>query len=244
MIWILSLILLILLLLVGKKRGFKTFVTFYLSVVLIIIYVIIMSFGANAIILALIICILSTLICLFLLNGYNVKTKSSFISIMMVLLFIFPIIFFIGKYANIQGFSSESVESISYYSFDLNYDMTNVVIGLYLVCIIGTIIDTSISISSSMNEVLNNNQKISSKELFKSGMRIGEDILGTTINTLFFALISTFLGFFMWHKDLSLEYLLNYKVFVFDFAQLLISFIGSILIVPITALVSSKILKK
>ena len=244
MIWLLSFILFLLLFLVGRERGFKTFVTFYISIILIILYILIMSFNVNAIILALIICILSTVICLFLLNGYNIKTKSSFISIMIILVLIFPLIFFISKNANIQGFSMEDIETIGYYSFDINYDMTNVVIGMYLVCIIGTIIDTSISISSAMNEVLVNNPKLSSKELFKSGMSIGQDILGTTVNTLFFALICTFIGFFMWHKELSLEYLLNYKVFAFDLIQLLISFIGSILIVPITSYVSSIMLKK
>lgn len=244
MIWILSFILFVLLFLVGRERGFKTFVTFYLSILLIILYTIIMSFGANAIILALIICILSTLICLFVLNGYNIKTKSSFISIIIILLIIFPLIYLIGINANIQGFSMDSIETIGYYSFDINYDMTNVIIGIYLVCIIGTIIDTSISISSAMNEVLINNPKISKKELFKSGMSIGQDILGTTINTLFFALIVTFIGFFMWHKELSLEFLFNYKVFAVDLIQLLISFIGSILIVPITSLISSNLLKK
>ena len=244
MIWILSFILFVLLLLVGRERGFKTFVTFYLSIILIILYIIIMSFKANAIIVALIICVLSTLICLFVLNGNNIKTKSSFISIMIVLLFIFPLIYFVGKYANIQGFSMESIDSIGYYSFDINYNYTNVIIGMFLVCIIGTVIDTSISISSAMNEVLINNPKIDKNELFKSGMTIGEDILGTTINTLFFALISTFIGFFMWHKDTSLEILFNYKAFTFDLIQLLISFIGSILIVPITSFISSRMMKK
>ena len=96
--------------------------------------------------------------------------------------------FFIGKISNIQGFSSDSVETIGAFSYLINYDMTKVIIGMYLICVIGTIIDTSISVSSSMNEVLENNPKINEKELYKSGMNVGGDILSTTINTLFFAI--------------------------------------------------------
>ena len=120
MITVLSIILFLLLLTVGKERGVKTFFTFYLSLLLIIIYVVFMSIGMNAITLALIICILSTITCLFILNGYNKKTKSAFISVMIVLLLIFGLIYIIGKRANIGGFSMESLESIGAFSYDIN----------------------------------------------------------------------------------------------------------------------------
>ncbi|MBR1413374.1 MAG: YibE/F family protein [Bacilli bacterium] len=239
MIKILSLILFILLALVGRERGIKTFFTFYLSLLLIIFYIIFMSFGLNAIILAIITCILASVISLFMLNGYNVKTKASFISIMVVLVFIFLLVFFIGKSSSIQGFSNDSIESIGAYSFEINYDMCDVFIGMYLVCSIGTLIDTSISISSAVNEVYENNKKITQKELFKSGMNIGHDILSTTINTLYFALVCGFIGFFLWHRGGTLGYLLNYKVFAQEVIKVLIAFIGSILIIPITAFISS-----
>jgi len=242
MVFVLSLVLFILLLLIGKERGFKTFITFFLSIFLIILYLSFISLGLNAYILAIIICLIATVITLFIINGHNIKTKSSFYSIMIVLIIVFVIIFLISKNANIQGFSMESIESIGGLSFDINYDMTNVLIGMYLISIIGTIIDTSISVSSAMNEVYVNNPKIDSKELFKSGMNVGKDILSTTINTLFFALISNFIGFFMWHHNISLEYVINYKAFVNYIIELLIAFIASIIIIPITAFITSKIL--
>lgn len=242
MIKLLSVILFIFLFMINKKRGFKTFLTFYLNIFLIILYLIFIYFGFNAIILAIITTILCTVVSLFLLNGNNLKTKSSFISILIVLFFIFILIFIIGKKANIQGFGIESLESIGLYSYDINYDMTDVMIGMYLLCIIGTVIDTSISISSSMNEVLENNKGISEKDIFKSGMNVGKDILSTTINTLYFPFISSFIGFFLWHNNQSFSYLINYKVFAQFMVQLLISFIASILIIPITAFVSSRLL--
>lgn len=238
-LWI---ILFFLLLYIGKRRGVKTFFSFLLSMVLIIAYIILMAFGFNALILALIICILASLVSIFLLNGYSKKTKAAFIGVMIVLSMVFILTYIIGKRANIGGFGDESLETIGIFNFDINYNMNNVIIGMYLVCVMGTIIDTSISISSAMNEVLENNPKIKEKELYKSGMNIGADILSTTINTLYFALISTFIGFFMWHKAMSIEYLINYKVFVQNIIQLLITFIGSILIIPVTSLISSIVL--
>ena len=240
MILLLSTVLLVLLLIVGRSRGFKTFITLYLSIFLIILYLVLMKLGMNPIILALMICILATISTLFIINGINIKTKSSVVSIFLVLIIIFMLIFIIVKRGNIAGFSMESIESIGGYSYDIGTNMIDVMIGMYLISIIGTIIDTSISISSAMYEVLENNKDLNSKELFKSGMNIGKDIMSTTINTLYFAIVANFIGFFLWHHETSFEIIVNYKAFAEEIVQLFISFIGSIMIIPITAFICSK----
>ena len=244
MISILSIILLVLLIIVGKTRGIKTFATFYLSFLLILIYIVLLRLGANPIIFAIIICIIASSSTLFIINGVNIKTKASFYSIMFILLFIYLLISVISHKSHIQGFSVESIENIGAFSYDIGVNMIDIIIGMYLICIIGTVIDTSISISSAMNEVLENNPHLNSKELYKSGMNVGSDILATTINTLFFAMLSSFIGFFLWHRGVNFGFILNYKSFGQELIQLLISFIGSILIIPITAYVTSKMLKK
>ena len=240
MIKILSLIFLVLLIIVGKGRGIKTFITFYLNLLLIMIYLTFMKVGVNAIILSIIICILAALVTLFILNGSNIKTKSSFISIMIVLIIVLLITLLIGRFSNIQGFSVEDIESIGYYSHDINYDMTYVIIGMYLICTIGTVIDTSISISSAMFEVYKNNPNLTEKELYKSGMNVGKDILCTTINTLYFALVSGFIGFFMWFYSVSFPFLSVSKTIVKNVIELLLAFIASIMIIPLTSYITSK----
>ena len=244
MVFTLSAILFFLLVIIGKFRGFKTFICFYLSYFFIILYIILMGLGINAIILSIIICLLSAVTSLFILNGINKKTISSFISVAIILSFILIIALFIGNNANIQGFTYESLENIGSYSFDINYSMVDVLIGMFLVCTIGTVIDTSISVSSALNEVYVNNKDLSDKELFQSGMNIGRDILGTTINTLYFAFIGGFIAFFFWHKNMGVEYIINYKVFVSEVIELLFCFIGSIMIIPVTSYITTKYLKK
>ena len=241
---LLLLILFVLLLIISQNRGAKTFFTFLLTMLLIFIYIILMSFGINAIILALIICVSVSAISLFYLNGKLPKTKSAFISVMIVLIIMFGLIFIIGKRSSIGEYGIESIETIVAFDLGINYNMNDVIIGMYLVSIIGTLIDTSISVSSAMNEVYENNPKMSSKELYRSGMSVGGDILSTTINTLYFALVSTFIGFFMWHKGLLFEEIINYKIFAKNIIELLTLFISSVLIIPITSYVCSKLLTK
>ena len=243
MILLLTIILFLLLILVGKLRGLKTFFTFYINYYLIILYIIFISMGLNAIIMALILSILSSIISLFLLNGINKKIISSFISVLIVLAIISILIITITIFSNIQSFSIEDLENIIPYSFDINYDMTKVIIGMFIICTVGSIIDTSISISSSMNEIYENNKKISKKDLYKSGMNIGKDILCTTINTLYFAFFGGFISFILLHYTESLSYIINLNSFTKDVFMLLFCFVSSIIIIPITAYISSKKLK-
>lgn len=239
MIKILSLILLVLLILIGKKDGLKTYICFYLNYILLFIFIFSIILGFNAIIMSLITCVLASLISLFLINGSNVKTKSSFISINIVLFIIFIIILLIGKNANIQGFSYESIESIGVYSYNINYNMTDLIIGIILMCTIGTIIDTSISISTALNEIYLNNKKLNIKELYNSGMNVGKDILSTTINTLFFVFLGGIVGFFFWHINENFEYIINYKSLVQELIELLCCCIGSIMVIPVTSCITS-----
>ena len=239
---ILFFILFLLLLIVGKERGVKTFFTFLICMIQIIIYIFLMRLGFNSIILAFITCVIASLVSIFFLNGYSVKTVSAFIGVIIVQLIVFILIYIISRSASIGAFGEESLETIAFFNFDIKYNMNDVIIGVFLVSVVGTVIDTSISIASAMNEVYENNSHINDKDLYKSGMNVGGDILSTTINTLYFAVISSFIGFFMWHRNMPIENMINYKIFTKDLVQLFIVFIGSILIIPVTAYISSKLL--
>ena len=240
--YVLLIILFILLLSIGKKRGFKTFITFIICMLQVFIYMFLMRTGFNAIIWAFISCIIVSLFSTFFLNGYTKKTIASFISVMIVQLLMFTLIYVISKRAGLGSFGEESLDTVGGYYFNIKYNMNNVLIGVLLVSVVGTVIDTSISVASAMNEVYENNKYLNDKELYLSGMNVGGDILSTTINTLFFALISSSIGFFMWHRNMFVGDIVNYKLFVTYVIQLLISFIASILIIPVTAYITSKML--
>lgn len=239
MIKVLTLIFLILLLIVGKMKGLKTFICFYINYILIILYIIFISIGLNAVISAIVICLAVCFVSLFMINGNSIKAQMSFISICIVLLIMIIIVQFISRSANIQGFSADAIEGLTMYNLYINCNMTDVIIGVYLLCIIGTIIDTSISISSALNEIYVNNKKITLKDLFNSGMNIGRDILSTTVNTLFFVFLGGIIAFFFWHYRESFGYIINYKALVQEIIELLFCFISSILIIPITSFITS-----
>lgn len=245
MINILLFIILFLLMLISKKKGLKTFICFIFNFLLIIGFIYLAYLGINSFFLSFVLTIFASATSLFILNGIDKKTKGSFISVMIIAFIMFFLIFFIGNYANIGGFTSESRELIGTYSLFINYSMNDLIISVILIASIGTIIDTSISISSAVNEIYENNKKLKRNELYSSGINIGKDIISTTINTLYFASIGAFMIFIFWNYDLSFLEVINHKMFAQDLFEILICFIGSILIIPITSyFISNSLTKK
>ena len=152
---------------------------------------------------------------LFFLNGFNRKTLSSLMSVIIVILLVMVCVYKTSINSNIQGFSSEQTDLVSFYNLYVQLNFSKIVVCEVLIGLLGAIIDVSISISSSMNELYNANPQISTRKLFISGMNIGKDILGTMTNTLFFAYISSFMTLMIYFKQLhySLSTIINAKVF-------------------------------
>ena len=205
-----------------------------------------MALGFYPIIISLIGCFIISYIVLYFVNGKNIKTKASMESIIIVLLILAISIFITTKLSRISGFGYEAFEEINMFSYDINIDFTNIAISIILISLIGATIDSSIAISSALYEVYNNNKKISKKELYKSGMNIGKDILCTTSNTLLFAFIGDFLTLILWYYKSHYSFLeiINAKTFVAEVIRILFSAIGCIIVIPITAYITTnKILK-
>ena len=245
MIKLLTLILLTLLILIGGKRGIKTFLSIYFNLSLIFILVIITTWGFNPTIPTLVICIIISIVILFFLNGTNKKTISSFISVIIVLLIFTCITIFLGNNIYIAGYSEETLESIGFINYNVGINMIPLANSIIILGLIGTINDTSIAISSALYELHENNKELTPKELFVSGMNIGKDILGTTANTLFFAFLGSSMPLFIYFQDFKYSFtaIINSKVFASEFTRIILSGISSFLIIPISSIITTIILK-
>src|SRR5699024_1188620 len=138
------------------------------------------------------------------------------------------------------------IEEISIFSLYLGVDFVKISASVIIMSTIGAITDVAISITSPMFEIYHQHPTISQKELFKSGMSIGKDILGSNTNTLFFAFIGGYLGLLIWFKDLSYSVgeIANAKVFNAEMIMIFSAGIGIALIIPIAAWISAFYLVK
>lgn len=243
---ILIILLFLLMIYIDIKRGIKLFLSVVFNFIILMIIFYLIAVGLNPIICSLIGCFIISYIILYYVNERNVKTESSLKSVIIVLIILSFLILFVTKISRIAGFGYESYEEINMFSYDVKIDFTNIAISMILISLIGATVDSSIAISSALYEVYDNNKNLSKKDLFLSGMNIGKDILCTANNTLMFAFLGEFMTLLIWFYkgDYSFLEIVNAKTFVSEMIKILFSAVGCIIVIPITAYITTESLKK
>lgn len=242
---LLAIILFLLMVLIGGKKGARSFFTLFLNFGVLFITIIIMTVpNVNPVILTLIACTAISCINLFYINGVNNKTKTAFLSSMITIIILLFFIVFISNKAMIQGFGEEEIEELSVFSLYIGVDFVKIAAAVIIMSAIASIVDIAISIASPMQEVFHHHPSISRKELYRFGLSIGRDVLGTDTNTLFFAFFGSYLGLLIWFKDLSysLGEIVNSKVFSAEMINILCAGTGVALIIPVTAWTTANML--
>ena len=79
---------------------------------------------------------------------------------------------------------------------------------------LGAVLDMALTVTTSVYEVSIHKPEMKLTELVESGMQIGREVIGTTVNTLLFAYLGESLLLFSYLKmqDYTLETLLNSKI--------------------------------
>ncbi|MFJ7978424.1 YibE/F family protein [Peribacillus sp. NPDC096379] len=246
LVW-LAAILFILMILIGGKKGARSFISLFLNFGVLLLTILFMTDpNADPIILTLIACAVISCINLFYINEVNSKTTTAFISTIITIIILLSFIVIVTENAMIQGFGEEEIEELSIFSLYIGVDFVKIGASVIIMSTIGAITDVAISITSPMREIFYHNPLISRKDLFASGLSIGKDILGTNTNTLFFAFFGGYLGLLLWFKDLSYSVgeIVNSKVFSAEMITILCAGMGIALIIPIASWINAYFLVK
>ena len=105
-----------------------------------------------------------------------------------------------------------------------------------LISSLGAVMDVAMSIGSSMSEILAQNDSLSRRELWKAGIRVGRDMMGTDSNTLILAFAGGSLSMLLLDYAYDLPYLqiINSNNIGIAIMQGLSGSFGVVLSVPIT----------
>jgi len=246
LVW-LAAILFILMIVIGGKKGARSFMALFFNFGVLLITILLMTIPkTDPIILTLIACTVISCINLFYINEVNTTTKTAFISSLLTIAILLFFIVIVTENAMIQGFGEEETEELSIFSLYIGVDFVKIGASVIIMSTIGAITDTAMAISSPMREMFHHNPFISRKELCTFGLNIGKDILGTSTNTLFFAFFGGYMALLIWFKDLSysLGEVVNSKIFSAEMITIFCAGIGVALIIPITAWITAYFLVK
>lgn len=154
--------------------------------------------------------------------------------------------FLAGRIVHISGLNMDEAESLLLTAADGGLKVKGLLICGILIAAEGAIMDISMSVASAVDEVHRVNPALSAKELFRSGMNIGRDAMGTMANTLVLAFAGTGLNtmLLIYAYDASFEQLMNAEFLSMELIRAVAGSLGMILAVPLVAFLSARILKR
>lgn len=237
----------VLLVILSGWQGAKAVLSLIFTGIMIVFFMIPMLFrGYNPIPLTIITVAITTIVTLLLVDKPNKKTLSAIFGTIIGVIIAGIISYISSNIANISGLTSNEAEGLIYIAEHRNVQIKGLTFSAILIASLGAIMDVAMSISSSIFEINKNNPKIISKELFKSGMNIGKDIMGTMSNTLILAFVGSSLNIILFMAAYGMPYrqIINLDFLVSEVIQGVSGSIGIILTVPITAFISSYFAKK
>ena len=123
-------------------------------------------------------------------------------------------------------------------------DFTGILSASMMLAALGAVMDTSVSIASTINEIYNTDRNLDIKALFKSGMNVGKDIIGTMSNTLILVYLGSSLPLVLLSNNIDLIKFFNLNQVSTEIISALIGSIAILICVPITALISAYLIKK
>ncbi len=142
----------------------------------------------------------------------------------------------------LTGLRGDEVEAL----LNLNRDqvpirLTGLLTGGILISSLGAVMDVTMGICSSMQEIQEANPRMDRWKLFRSGMNVGRDMVGTMTNTLVLAMLGSAFTTILYVYSMQLQphQLISSPFFSIEVISSLATSMGVVLSIPLTALICS-----
>ena len=232
--------------LVGGKTGAKSLIGLIITLICLFWLLLPMLMkGFPTLLTVFLICTYVTIVSFTILGGVSKKTVCASLSTVCGIAIALVFALAAQGLARIDGLRLADVEPL------LQLRQTGTPIGLrYLlvggivISALGAVMDVAMSIASALSEIHLVDPELGPKDLFKSGMNIGRDMVGTMTNTLILAFIGSSFVVVIYLYSIGLQpyQLLSSSYLAIEVISGISSSIGVILSVPITAFISAYII--
>ncbi|MCS8618025.1 YibE/F family protein [Latilactobacillus curvatus] len=230
-------ILLILLVLVCGWQGLTIFFSLGLNFVVIILALVLVAGGFEPLIVSGLLSLILLATSIFMNTKQPLTAKAAFVTSLIVVVGLLINIVPLSQLAATYGFGAEDAEEIEGFGLAIGLSFQKISIMMIILGSLGAIAETSIAVASGLVEILEYDAQMGPKQLFKAGIAIGEKIIATAFNTLFFSFFGSFLSLTMWFIQLGypISKIVNHKILIGEGLALLIGVIGVIATVPLTS---------
>ncbi|MCL2774961.1 MAG: YibE/F family protein [Oscillospiraceae bacterium] len=241
-ILILGAVFLVLLIFFGRVKGVNAILSLCFTCVAIFeVFIPALLSGKNIYISAIIVCIFSIIVTLFMVNGVNKKSLAAVAGCFGGVIITGLLTLFMDKVLWLTGMLNE--ESVYLQSLPTKnpIDLKAIIFAGILIGAVGAVMDVAMSIASALQELKSQAPNLKFADIFTSGVNIGKDVMGTMINTLVLAYIGESLSVVLLLIAYSTSFiqLINTQSIIVELLQAIIGSLGILLTMPLTSLICS-----
>lgn len=240
-------IFLLLICVIGGKNGVKSVIGLVFTFVAIfMIYISLIYRGFSPFWAAVIITIITTIVTMYLISGIAVKTLCAILGTVIGVLLAGLSAWLFGRVADIDGYNVSNIETLAYVGQITNIQIGGLLFSGILIASLGAVMDVAMSVSSAISEIHDKAPQLGCLELFKSGMNVGRDMMGTMSNTLILAFVGSAVSELVinYAYNLPFRQIINSYNIGIEIMQGVSGSIGVILTVPAVAVVTAWMLTR
>lgn len=180
---------------------------------------------------------ITTYCTLVALNGFSKKTLIAVVGCIGGVTIAGLIAMVCGWITPINGFNMPEAEELVLRAAESGLKLSGLLVSGVLIASLGAVMDVALSIASAISELHEMNPKATASMLFKSGLNIGKDAMGTMANTLILAFAGASLNMLILFRVFDYPYMqiFNSDLMAIEIIQGISGSIGIVLTVPLVA---------
>lgn len=187
-ILIFALLYLLVLCWIGGKQGLRGALgLIYTVAAIFFLFIPLVYLGYSPFWMAVLVCLLTTFVSMTLIGGFSRKTLAATLGTSADVIIAGLVAMAFSLFSGISGWNVSNIEHLMTLWYTENIRVGDLLFAGLLISALGAVMDVAMSISSTMQEILQQRPDLGRKELIKAGFRVGRDMMGTDSNTLILA---------------------------------------------------------
>jgi uncharacterized membrane protein len=243
-IFFLSGLFILVLCITGGKRGLRSVIGILFTMSGIIFLFIPMLYrGYSPISASVGLVIITSFVTLSLLGGAKAKTLSAFLGTLAGMTISGAFLALSLAAMHLSGYNTGESDILIQLANVTHMKSGELLFAAIFISSFGAVVDIAISIASAIWEIYITNRSTNVKNLFKSGMNVGRDMMGTMANTLIIAFTGASLNLLILLRTMDVQYnqLLNTNLIGIYIIEIISGSIAVILTVPLVSIISAKL---
>lgn len=218
--------------LIAGKKGIMSISSLFVNILIFVLALNKFIKSENIELTTIVVTFLFVVLTLIILNGFTKKSFGAILSSLTTVLLVYILYVIVYRFGDRPYF-----EMMDYIFGNENLEalfLSSVIMGL-----LGAVMDVSITITSSVYEIVNTAKEPTVQSLVKSVKEISHDIMGTMINVLFFSYLSGSIPMFLIKakNGYSFVNLVRFDI-IFELLRFLLGSIGIVLAIPVSGVMA------